>query len=330
MTKTRSWLHCCLLLIMAQAVFVVSLAAISSRRIPFEAARPFGAAAAIWIVGLAWMIARTGFSALGTDRPFAAWRERLIASRPILLRAFQIATLVGAAIALHGWAKSMIPYVVPYWADPFLADADKFAFGSDPWLLFRSELLGPLYSTFYVFWFPITFGTMGLIAFGERDNTRLILAFLMTLIVGGTFGQYLLASGGPIYFEGLGFGPRFHQLVATNDPVFNSFARYLWVNYQSGSTNLGTGISAMPSMHIALATWTVFAVRAIWRPLMPLAILYAIILWAASIASGWHYASDGIVGAGIAIVAFWLSGQWLPRPGSAKTRDSGAIIQVLN
>ena len=57
----------------------------------------------------------------------------------------------------------------------------------------------------------------------------------------------------------------------------------------------------MPSMHVTLAVWTVIAARALWRPLMFPAIVYALVIWAASIASGWHYALDGIVGALIAI-----------------------------
>ena len=305
--ETQKWLRCSLMLVAVQAVFVLSLAAASSRAIPFEFSRPMKAALAIWAAGLAFMFVRTGLSALKDGAPLASFRARLMGERNTLIQALQIAMIIGLAIALHGWAKSMIPHVTSYWADPMLADLDKAVFGEDPWRLFRSDLLAPLYSTFYVWWFPITFGTMGILAFSRRNHSRLIVAYLMTLIFGGTFGQYALPSAGPIFYEGLGFGPRFSELVRTNDPTFTSFAQYLWHHYEQGGANLGTGISAMPSMHIALAVWTTFAAYAIWRPLAIAAGAYALILWGASIASGWHYAVDGVIGAGVALASFRLS-----------------------
>lgn len=317
------WLRFSLGIIFAQAVFVVTLATISSRPIPFEFERPIGAAMAIWIAGLAWLTTRTGLSALKTETPLPSWRDNLLAEGPTVLRALQIALVVGLAIALHGWAKSMIPHVTGgYWADPMLTRLDAAIFGQDPWRLFRSDLLAPLYSTFYVCWFPITFGTMGIVAFSAKDHSRLILAYLLTLILGGTIGQYVLPSAGPIFYERLGFGLRFQELVATNDPVFNGFAAYLWRFYESGSADLGTGISAMPSMHISLAVWTVLAARTIWRPLaFPMAI-YAALLWAASIASGWHYATDGLVGAAVALVCYALAGRLLATP----PKTGGALV----
>jgi len=329
MLTDRPWLKWGLLLVLIQATFVVTLAAFSSRPIPFEFARPIGAAMAIWIVGLAWMTARTGLGVLKEERPFPAWKSRLFAEGPTLLCALQIALLVGVAIALHGWAKSMIPYLTGgYWADPLLANADHAIFGVDPWRLFRNATLAPLYSFFYVSWFAITFGTMGVIAFSGKDRSSLILAYLMTLIIGGTVGQYLLPSAGPMFYERLGFGPRFHELVATNDPVFNGFGSYLWHYYQQGSADLGTGISAMPSMHISLAMWTVLAARSIWRPLAIPAAFYAIILWAASIASGWHYATDGLVGAVIAIGAYALAQRLVRQPGNGTASE--AVLAVAS
>ncbi|QNN68015.1 phosphatase PAP2 family protein [Sphingomonas lutea] len=117
----------------------------------------------------------------------------------------------------------------------------------------------------------------------------------------GTIGQYVLPSAGPIFYELVGFGPRFHELVATNDPTYSGFAKYLWRHFSTGSADIGTGISAMPSMHVSMSVWTVIAARAIWKPLMIPAILYALTVWLGSIASGWHYATDGIVGAAIVL-----------------------------
>jgi len=288
-------------LVAAQAVFVFALAAISARPIPFEFSRPMGAALMVWSVGYLFLLVRIFIAALRSVDPLHAFFRYAREENGTVIRAFVYALLLGLAIALHGWAKSMIPHVGGYWADPILADMDHLVFGTDPWILFRSDMLRPIYSEAYVSWFLITFGTMGVLAFSKRDHSVLLTAYLAILIIGGTVGQYLLPSVGPIFFERVGLGPRFAELVATNDPTYGLFADYLWHHYQLGGANLGTGISAMPSMHVTLAVWTVFAAHALWRPLAVPAGIYALVIWAASIASGWHYALDGLIGAIVAI-----------------------------
>ncbi len=309
-------------LVAAQALFVLSLAAISARPIPFEFSRPMGAAMMIWSVGFLFLLARTLVAAFRSADPLDAFFRHFRTEYGTIFRAFAYALLLGLAIALHGWAKSMIPHVGGYWADPMLADLDKLLFGQDPWRLFRSDLLRPFYAEAYVSWFVITFGTMGLLAFSKRDHSVLLTAYLAILIIGGTIGQYLLPSVGPIFYERIGLGPRFAELVATNDPTYGLFADYLWKHYQLGGADLGTGISAMPSMHVTLAVWTVFAAHALWRPLVVPAACYALVIWAGSIASGWHYALDGIFGALLAIGIY----SWLLR---SRARRAAAEVAAL-
>ena len=307
-----------------QALFVVTLALVSSHPIPFEFSRPMGAAMMIWSVGILFLIARTMFAAFRTDNPNEAFFEGIKAEIGTIRAALIYAVLLGLSIALHGWAKSMIPHVTTYWADPYLANLDAAIFGQDPWHLFRSELLKPIYSEAYVSWFLITFGTMGCLAFSKRDHSVILTSYLAILIIGGTVGQYLLPSVGPIFYERIGHGARFAELVATNDPTYGLFADYLWKHYQAGGANLGTGISAMPSMHVTLAVWTVIAARALWRPLMIPAMIYALVIWAASIASGWHYAVDGVVGAVIAIAVVRLLSR---RPADEMPAGEAAILE---
>lgn len=298
MRNIRYWL------LALQAAFVLCLASVSDRPIPFEFSRPMAAAMFIWIWGLAflgfrlcWTLARAGKRVTHLPRAF---RDEL----PLITRSLQWAVILGLAMALHGWGKSMIPHVTGgFWADPYLANIDHAIFGADPWQLVRSEFLSPIYAKAYVTWFAITFTTMGVLAFGTNpDNQRILTLYLAVLILGGTIGQYILPSAGPIFYELVGFGPRFQELVATNDPVYSGFAKYLWRNFSSGSADIGTGISAMPSMHVSMAVWTVIAARAIWKPLTYPAAVYALTVWLGSIASGWHYATDGLVGAAVVLV----------------------------
>jgi hypothetical protein len=294
-------------LVAAQAAFVLSLAAISSRPIPFEYSRPMGAALMIWSVGFLFLVGRTLTFDTRADRPLTSFVVGLKQEAGTLWKAFTYALLLGLAMALHGWAKTMIPHAGGYWADPMLAELDHLMFGQDPWPLFRIDAVGPLFAKIYVSWFPVTFGMIGLLAFSKRDHSVLLNAFLAILIIVGTIGQYALPSAGPIFYERIGLGPRFDQLIATTDPSVAYLADYLWQNYQAGGANLGTGISAMPSMHVTLAVWTMFAAHALWRPLVFPAALYALIIYVTSVASGWHYATDGLVGAALAAAIYaWL------------------------
>lgn len=314
-------------LVALQAAFVVTLALVSSRSIPFEFGRPMMAGIALWSAGVGFMITRNGIMSLRSETPLKSFRDGLLSEGSLFVRAFKLMLVLAVAIALHGWAKSMIPYVTGgYWADPYLANVDHRIFGQDPWWLFRSDLLKPLYAFTYVWWFAYVFGMQGVLAFSKADHSRLFVAYLVTLIFAGTMGQYVLPSAGPMFYERVGFGPRFHELVATNDPTYTLFANYLWSHYQSGGADLGTGISAMPSMHVALAVWAIFAAWALWRPLAAPAAIYAALVWCDSIASGWHYATDGVVGALAAVVAWKISALdgaklrlWRPAEAAARS-----------
>lgn len=305
-------------LLASQAIFVLLVLAGSGRPVPFEFSRPMGASFILWTVGVWMLVFRVLFDALKAERPVLALWPLIRAEVPTMVRAFEWAVILGLAIAIHGWAKSSMPFVTGYWADPMLADLDHWIFGTDPWRLFRSELLGPAYAKAYVTWFVITFGMMAVLAFMKEDHSRLFNSYLITLIVGGTMGEHVLPSAGPIFYERIGLGTRFNELVATNDSTYNLFANYLWKHYEAGGAGLGTGISAMPSMHVALAVWSMFAAHKIWKPLAAPMLVYVLLVWGASIASGWHYATDGLVGAIVACAAHWaVTRQWQRKPGIA-------------
>ena len=303
-------------LIAGQAAFVLSLAAISSRPIPFSFVRPMTAAMLLWVVGLTYFLVRSVIRSPG--RPLSSMIAHCREERATIARAFEWALILGLAVALHGWAKTMIPHVTSYWADPLLANLDHAIFGRDAWRLFRSELLGPVYAKAYVCWFFITFGVMGVLAFSKRDHSTLFNGFLVVWIGGGTVGQYVLPSAGPMFFERIGHGPRFEQLLATNDPSYGRVADYLWKFHEAGGAGLGTGISAMPSMHVAMAVWTALAARALWKPLTIPAIAYALVIYGASVSSGWHYATDGLVGLLVTLGAYRLCAAWSDRSVSQR------------
>ncbi|MEA3027392.1 MAG: hypothetical protein QOF91_2677 [Alphaproteobacteria bacterium] len=67
-------------------------------------------------------------------------------------------------------------------------------------------------------------------------------------------------------------------------------------------------MSAMPSLHVAISFWIWLAARRLASRLAPIALVYAIFIWLASVQLGWHYASDGLGGVLGMGAVWWLAG----------------------
>jgi hypothetical protein len=52
-------------------------------------------------------------------------------------------------------------------------------------------------------------------------------------------------------------------------------------------------------------------------------------MWAMSVALGWHYAIDGIVGAAGAATCYWTCGAWLRRRGSGLQVPANHLAEVI-
>jgi membrane-associated phospholipid phosphatase len=85
-------------------------------------------------------------------------------------------------------------------------------------------------------------------------------------------------------------------------------AEFLWANYQAKGALIGGGISAFPSMHVAIAAWLAIVLNDRGWPKLGMAYFFGV--FACSVILGWHYAIDGIAGAAIAIVADRIAQSW--------------------
>lgn len=196
------------------------------------------------------------------------------------------------------WMKAMIPLVTPMWADVPLANLEAAILGTDAWRILPRA--GGAIGLLYTFWFPITCGCFAGAYFRQRPNRdALLLSFFLTVGLLGTFGQYLLPSGGPIFFERLGYGDRFAGLEVPD--LANRTADYLWAAYSRNSLSFATGISAFPSIHVATTAWVAIAFR------HPLAYAWLAVVFFGSIMLGWHYAIDGIAGIIGAVACYALA-----------------------
>ena len=151
--------------------------------------------------------------------------------------------------------------------------------------------------------------------------------FALTLIIGGTILATLFSSAGPILYDQVYGAVRYGDLADTlrrypeNGNVFR-FSGYLLDAYAHGRPTLGGGISAMPSMHVAIATLNAFYLSRINRALGLFGWAFALTILFGSIYTGWHYAVDGYVSILLAS-AIWLRiGRQLNKAAASPIRQA--------
>lgn len=257
----------------------------------------------VWLSWSLFLLGRNAYT--GAERALdgiftrAHLAHGLLIAVGILLVALQMCALQ--------WTKSMIPYVTEMWADPPLAALDRIIFRTDPWTITHAVLgQAPLIDFLYILWSPLKFGTLILLFCLPVDRGRILMPYFLIGFISVCF-QYALPSGGPIFYERLGHGSDFSALPI---PHFATVAAdYLWEHYR-GSGIVGTGISAMPSVHVAMALWMAFAWGSVHRWLAWLGGAFFVVIFVGSIHTGFHYASDAVAGTIIALFSWVAFGSW--------------------
>jgi len=224
--------------------------------------------------------------------------------------------------------KTDIP---PFTADAALAAWDRILHGADPYRLLvplqRPWLTKLLDHAYYVWRYLL----IGLVLwqgwFGTAwARARFWLAFVVTWIVLGTLLAHLVPSAGPGFYQRVTgswgpFSPLMAYLTRTTETqhlgVFGVQAA-LWDAVERGQVVFGGGISAFPSLHVAMP---VLGACAAWTPHRWLAwplVAFAVVIFLGSIQLAWHYALDGEVAAAGVAGIWWATGRILrPRRGGA-------------
>lgn len=249
--------------------------------------------------------------------------RRLVSELPDFAPFVVGTTLVALQIAVLNWTKVMLPMAAGFWADEPLANFDQMLFTVDPWII-SHELFGWASAALdrgYATWAPLKFATLLVVlALPESKQKTQALPSYFLIMFTGAIGQYAMPSAGPLFYDRIGLGARFASIPL--EPWVVAASDYLWVDHLKAGGNVGGGISAMPSMHVAIAVWIALVVRAYVPRVQVLGWLYASMVLIGSVHLGWHYAADGIVSVVIALSAWALAS--VPRHYYT-SKGSGAV-----
>jgi PAP2 superfamily protein len=217
--------------------------------------------------------------------------------------------------------KHLVPRLFGFQWDRTFADLDRAVhFGFYPHELLQ-PLLGSDWVTAainwnYLFWFSVLFASCFAAAFQRRRSLhrqRYLFALLLIWGIGGTLLANLFASAGPVYFGRLGLGSdpyaaHFAFLKAVDGRITIKtleLQEQLWTALRS-VPSFAT-ISAMPSMHVAIASLVAFGCWRLGLMLRWLSIVFAVLIGFGSVHLGWHYAIDAYAGLAITMVAWRLA-----------------------
>ena len=239
-------------------------------------------------------------------------------------------TLVAIPFVLNTFGdwKLAIPRLRPFSWDARLAEIDRaLHFGHDPWRLLQPLVGHPMVTWWldyaYFLWFPVTaFALIWQACSGNRmQRAHYLLAYVLLHPVLGTAAALYFSSAGPCYYRLVAAGPDpFAGLLAylggvnAVTPLFAMNGQWaLWRNYVTTSGIDFLGISAMPSLHIAVATLVTLAA---WRTNRAAGWAFGMftgLILIGSIHLGWHYAVDGYAAIVGTVIVWWASGVLLRR-----------------
>ncbi len=241
---------------------------------------------------------------------------------------------IARILAGYGLLLALVPFMATFTAmksfiglngftaDTPLADFDRWLhLGVDPAIFlhrildygsvwrFFAFFYGPgwlLWVNGVIFWMAIAAPSPGL-------RKRFFFAYIFAWVVLGNAIAWLAISAGPAFFaEVTGNADRFASVLATvsaytlpDGTGIRSIQMYLWDLYISRSSDFGMGISAFPSLHVAMVMLCALAALEINRGLAVIGVFIVIIIQTGSVLFGWHYAIDGYFSIAVMTV-FWL------------------------
>jgi hypothetical protein len=233
-----------------------------------------------------------------------------------------ILVAVAASILQIGFffMKAAIPSLVPFYADPFLAELENaLLLGHDAWELAHAltpDALAAWFPTIYTtLWSSLAYAFPILLVATDRDPQRVrryLWLFFLTWIVLGNILAIVGSSVGPVYFDRLLGTDRFAAMHQSFETI--GFASGSMAQLQDRLWDLSEGklsfISAFPSVHVGVAFVASLYIRERFRPFWPFGDLYLLLVLLVSVYSGYHYLLDGLASIGV-VLALNAALRWL-------------------
>lgn len=239
--------------------------------------------------------------ALRLDPVAAPWPAVLVAT-----------LLMGIGASAFLPLKYAIPREIPFWLDQPVAMAERALFGADPWLLL-DRLLGPAIvpmDWLYGSWLPVqtVAAFLLILARPSTAKSRALIAYTLAWFLLGVVAALLFSSAGPLFYDRLYGGSMFAGLGETlrhrGAWIALTESDRMWAAMAQHHPGLVAGISAIPSIHVAVSLWMYLVARTLARRYAPAALLYFLLIWIGSVQLGWHYTIDGLIGA-IGMLGVW-------------------------
>ena len=274
------------------------------------------AASAMLVVDMIWLLWRHRPEA-PTAFLIETYRRR--AADPAFLARLPLFAIAIVFMPFFSKMKSMIPLFNAFeWDATFIAWDRSLLFGHDAWEVLQPVLGYPAVTAamaglYHAWMLLIYMGTLFFVFYPAASQVvrQYFLGFvLIWTLIGGVLATALASVGpcfmGPILGDST-FDAQMAYLNAANAqfPVLTLNVQDLLLQwYQEGNRGLGSGITAMPSMHVAMAFLFWLGVRRVSRAAGRIFFAFFFAIWASSVHLAYHYAVDGLVSV-IATALIW-------------------------
>jgi PAP2 superfamily len=323
-----------ILAIVVIAVFAICLA--SKGLLTFRLGSYFVNLLLFGYVAVAWLVVRI-LKILFIDRPeapsrviFQTFFKRSL--RPRYISVLVILLCLIAFMPLFSAMKSAVPQFSDYSWDGTFINLDRQIHGDDAWRVLQPlvgyPIVTSILSGFYHLWLILLYvGSFYFLLHKQPElRQRFFLSYFLCWSIIGAGLAIAFSSVGPCFVEPIvgrdDFQPLMEYLKYANQqypvPVLG-VQDMLLARYQSADGSLGSGITAMPSMHVAQAFLLFLAMRHISRVAACVSGIFFVIIFVGSVHLAYHYAVDGYLAAIVTAIIWKLSGWWASR----QIQDSG-------
>lgn len=262
------------------------------------------------------------------ESPFAHIRTLYSGSYVAKFRA-GLPIILGLIVFMPAFSamKSAIPLFNEYTWDKTFILIDRTIHGTDPWRILQPIFGLPIFtaaiSAIYHLWILLIYVGSIYVAIYVKDR-QLVINYFVTYLSVWVFGGIILATAfasvGPCFVQPLigldTFSEKMDLLYEANKhfPIMVLEVQESLLQWnKSGDFGLGRGITAMPSMHVALSFLFFLAMRRVNRTAGRIFFVFFILIFVGSVHTAYHYAVDGYLSILLTLVIWKLVGRLTSR-----------------